>query len=110
MRWLALVVASWSSIAFADGPLKKETVVHAMTALRPQLDACYQRFHVAGMVVVDVTIAPTGSVTDAEIAARSDIAGSSPTGACVAQAVRAARLAPFDGPPRQLAYPFMLGD
>ena len=114
MKWLTISIVAWSSVAVADGALSREQVVGAMSALRPQLDACYAKYHVAGVAVVDLTIAPAGTVAAATLQppgrGLGDIAPSSPTGACVRQAVLAARFPAFTGAPMTLAYPLVVDE
>jgi hypothetical protein len=114
MKWLTVLIVSWSSIAVADGPLAREQVIGAMSALRPQLGACYAQYRVAGVAVVDLTIAPAGTVAAAELQPPgrgiSSIAPASPTGVCVKQAVLAARFPRFTGAPQTLAYPLVIDD
>lgn len=114
MKWLTISIVAWSSVAAADGALSREQVVGAMSALRPQLDACYAKYHVAGMAVVGLTISPAGSVAAATLQRPSrglgDIGPASPTGECVLQAVRAARFPAFTGAPMKLVYPLVVDE
>ena len=87
--------------------LDKDEVVRHMTALKPRLQACYERHHERGFAVVQMTIAPTGKVTGAEIV-HGDFAGT-PTGACILDVIRTATMPAFDGPPAKIDYPVMLG-
>jgi len=112
MKWVTIVIVSWCSVAFADG-LTRPQVVGAMSAIRAGLDGCYAKYGVAGVAVVGLTIAPTGTVAAAELERPGRgigyIAAATPTGACVLQAVLAARFPRFDGPPQTLAYPLVIG-
>lgn len=113
MKWLTILIASWSSVALADGALSRQQVVGAMSALRPQLAACYAKYRVAGVAVVDLTIAPAGTVSAATLQPPGhggDIAPASPTGACVVQAVRTARFPAFAGAPLTLSYPLVVDE
>ncbi|HEX6838236.1 MAG TPA: hypothetical protein VF334_16785, partial [Polyangia bacterium] len=84
-----------------------------MTAIRPNLDACYAKYRIAGVATVDLTIAPDGTVA-AKLAPRvgswGDFAAGSPTGACIVDAVQRARFPSFDGPPQKISYPVVLGN
>ena len=111
MKWLTIVIVSWSSVAVADG-LTRPQVVGAMSVIRPRLDACYAKYGVAGVAVVELTIAPAGTVAAAALerpGRGGEIAAASPTGACVVQAVLDARFPRFEGPPQTLAYPLVIG-
>ncbi len=113
MRWLTILLLSCASVALADeGALSREAVIGAITAIRPQLDACYQRYRLAGVATVDLTIAPSGTVTSAALAPPThgwgDFASASPTGACIVRAVLTIRVPPFAGGPHRIDYPIVL--
>lgn len=103
---LVLVLVGCSTSAEA---LDRQNVVEAMSALRPAIDACYARYRIPGLAVVDVTIAPAGIIARATIGYASDFGADSPTAACVVRAVYGARFAPFEGAAQTLAYPFVVG-
>jgi hypothetical protein len=66
---------------------------------------CYTRYHVAGTVVVQATISPSGRVDIA--VARPPFAGTQ-TGACVAQLAKNAVFPSFRGKPMKVLYPFVV--
>jgi TonB family protein len=92
--------------------LDRDTVVKTMTAIRPNLDACYAKFRVAGVATINLTIAPNGGVT-AKIAPRvggwGDFSKDSPTGICIIDSVQKARFPSFEGLPQTISYPVVLG-
>ena len=121
MKSTLFVLAVMGAVSHADEPasseahsaLDRESIVKTMTAIRPNLDACFAKYRLAGVATVELTIAPDGTVA-ARIAPRvgswGDFAGDSPTGACIVAAVQRARFAPFRGAPRTISYPVVLGN
>jgi hypothetical protein len=89
--------------AEALGPLRRSAVVAGMNAVKPKVAACYARYQVQGMALVNVEIAPWGRIDRAR--ATGKFAGT-PTGACVEQAVKTARFPVSRG--LTTAYPFQL--
>ena len=88
----------------ADGhPLSKVAIVAGMNALRPQIAACYRRYQLPGVAMVNVVIGKSGRVTSAVAVGR--FAGT-PTGACVEAAAKTARFPTSDG--LRTPYPFYL--
>ena len=77
-------------------------VLEAMQSVAVVVRACGSG---AEPATVDVTFASSGRVTTATV--RAPYAGT-PTGSCIARAVRAARLGPFAQPSFHVAYPFTL--
>ncbi|HXU71585.1 MAG TPA: hypothetical protein VN947_19765 [Polyangia bacterium] len=115
MRWPPLALVLCSTAALANAPpasLDRPAVVAGMTAIRPQLQACAARHHVAGVAVVAMTIAPAGTVARAAIeppsAGWGDVPPDSPAAACLVRAVEDARFPAFQGAPLTLAYPIVL--
>ena len=84
-------------------PISKMAVVRGMNAVKPEIARCYEEFRVPGLAMVNVVIAKSGRVSSASVI--GGFAGT-PTGACVAQAVRAAVFPPSDG--LVTPYPFQL--
>jgi hypothetical protein len=82
------------AVASGKHPLTPMALVQGMRALKPKLKACYERYGVSGEVMVDVRIAPSGRVPSAS--ATGEFAGT-PSGRCVAKAVRTARFPRSDG-------------
>jgi hypothetical protein len=120
MRWISCAIVALCSVARADSgaarassALDREAVVKTMTAIRPSLDACYAKLRVAGVAMLNLTIAPDGSVA-AEIAPKvgswGDFSKESPTGMCIVDAVQKARFPSFEGPPQKISYPIVLGN
>ena len=68
--------------------LSKSAMIAGMNAVKPKVAACYGRYQVPGMSMVNVEIAPWGRVNRATV--NGMFAGTS-TGACVEQAVKTAR-------------------
>ena len=89
----------------ADGVgfLSKSAVVAGMNAVKPKVAACYGRYQVPGMAIVNVEIAPWGRVNRATV--NGMFAGTA-TGACVEQAVKTARFPVSKG--FTTPYPFQL--
>ena len=76
-----------------------------MARVRARVNGCYDQFKVAGMVTVSVTVAKTGRVQSATIS--GPFAGT-PTGDCVAKAVRSASFPPFKSASQTFQYPYVL--
>jgi len=72
-------------------------------AVRPNIAACYQRFLVPGVAMVNVVITKSGRVAKADVTGK--FAGT-PTGACIERAVKTARFPRSNG--ISVPYPFML--
>lgn len=69
--------------------------------------ACYGKYGVAGTVKVKVTIDPSGKVSKAS--ATGDFAGT-PSGECVAAALKEATFPAWDGAPMSTSYAVLLSD
>jgi hypothetical protein len=77
-----------------------------MQRVRPAVQACHDRYRVAGTASVRLSLGGDGSVRSASV--RGALAGT-PTAACVEQAVRGARFPRFrDAPLTIPEYPFLL--
>ncbi|HEU5055504.1 MAG TPA: energy transducer TonB [Kofleriaceae bacterium] len=87
--------------------LDRADVAKAMGAVRSQVMRCRDKEQYEGTVTVKFHVAPSGKVTSAE--ATGSKAGT-PTGACVAAAVKKAAFPPFDGAPTSFTYPFLLAE
>jgi len=85
------------------GPLSKAALVAGLNAVRPNIAACYQRFLVPGVAMVNVVITKSGRVAKADVTGK--FAGT-PTGACIERAVKTARFPRSNG--ISVPYPFML--
>ena len=84
--------------------LSNVALVQGMNSARPLILACYERYGVKGTVMVDVRIARSGRVSSAVVT--TGTFARTPTGTCVAKAVRTARFPRSDG--RSTPYPFQL--
>jgi hypothetical protein len=82
-----------------------ELIKAAMDAVAPEVAACYERYGVAGTADVALEIDADGTVAYA--GARGAFAGT-PTGACLAAAVKNARFPRFERGPMKLHVPFVL--
>jgi hypothetical protein len=91
-----LLVATVRLIVHAPAPVEPPAcpLIAGMNAVKPQVRACYARFHVPGIAMVNVAIAKSGRVSSAQVSGK--FAGT-PTGACVETAVKTARFPPSDG-------------
>ncbi len=79
-----------------------------MGPIAGRAQACYDQHGVAGHVKVKATVDPSGKVT--AVAATGEFAGT-PTGACVAAAVKAgAKFPPWDGAPMSVNYVYTLNE
>src|SRR5262249_25616551 len=87
--------------------LLRPDIQRGMAAVKPHVNACYSQFNVPGIVNGTVTINPSGRVAAAS--AKDKFAGT-PTGDCVARAVRAASFPRFKPSTGQMTvdYPFLL--
>jgi len=74
-------------------PISRIALISGMNAVRPQINACYERFQVPGMAVVKVVVAETGRVWSAHVTGTFE---GTPTGACVEAAVKNAWFPPSD--------------
>jgi hypothetical protein len=85
-----------------SGDIKK-----AMTPVGPKAQACYDQTQLSGMVTVRIEfrVEPSGTITSA--AAKGEFKGT-PTGECVASAVKSATLPAYDGAPMTFTYPILL--
>jgi len=91
-----------------DGPrstLSRSDIQQGLRAIKPAVQACYDRFKVPGMANVQVKIAGGGGVSSARVVGMFT---NTPTGDCVAQAARAARFPVFQGSSITITYPFIL--
>jgi len=87
--------------------LEPSDIQRGMASIRPLVEACFAKWKVPGVVNVTMTIRPSGRVLEA--AATGAFAGT-PTGDCVAEAVKRVMLPRFEGPAMMgIDYPFTLG-
>ena len=86
--------------------LKPSDIQHGMQGIKGRVQNCYAQYNVPGMVNVTVTINPSGRVSSAQVSGK--FAGT-PTGTCVASAVKGASFPRFKGQAMSgIDYPFML--
>ena len=85
--------------------LHSNEIQAAMRALGPQISACFAHFHVPGTVVVSGVIGGGGRMQSSRVAGAF---ANTPTGDCVARAVRKAAFPRFSGRPISVSYPFIL--
>jgi hypothetical protein len=77
------------------GPFDRAAAAAALTAGAAQASACRKEGDPSGVASVVITFAPSGRVTSATIGG-PPFAGT-PTGGCIAAALRKARVPPFEG-------------
>jgi hypothetical protein len=87
-----------------DRPLSRAAVAYGMKHMKPNVDACYARFHSPGMVMANVVIAPGGAVTSVTVTGK--LAGTM-TSACVEAAIKSATFPP-SSEGLTIPYPFEL--
>jgi len=75
----------------------------AISAVEPEAQNCFERFGTDGIADAWLEIAPSGALAAVEV--RGAFAGT-PTGVCVADAVKKVRFPPFQRGPIRLHYPF----
>jgi hypothetical protein len=86
--------------------LKPGDIQRGMATIKGRVQNCYAQYNVPGMVNVTVTINPSGRVSSAQVTGK--FAGT-PTGTCVASAVKGASFPRFKGAAMSgIDYPFML--
>ena len=85
------------------GPSSKTALVNGLNAVRPSVQACYERYQVPGTAMVNVVIAKSGRVSSAQVTGKF---AETPTGRCVEQAVMTARFPASDG--FRTPFPFQL--
>jgi predicted Zn finger-like uncharacterized protein len=85
--------------------LSRDDIKKGMGAAQSRAKTCFQQFHVPGTVLVNVIIGGSGKVQNAEV--KSSFAGT-PTGDCVAKAVKNASFGRFKGSPMSVTYPIVL--
>jgi hypothetical protein len=88
-----------------NATLSRAAIQQAMRAIRGRIQGCFDRFRVPGIATVRMTIASSGSITDLKV---RGIFNDTPTGACIAAAVKTASFPRFEGSPLSFDYPFVL--
>lgn len=86
--------------------LSRADVKDGMRTIRARIQACYEQHQVAGTLTVKLRIEPDGTVSSAETV--DPKFKGTPTGLCVAEAVKQATFRRFAGAPMTIHYPFTL--
>lgn len=84
--------------------LSRSDIKRAMGSISGRVQGCYNKHQKAGLVMISVRVTPQAKVS---ATATGSFAGT-PTGNCVAAAVRAAHFPKFSGRPMSFPYPFRL--
>ena len=85
--------------------LPREAIADAMTLIRPQVFACYEKFKEPGTAQLTYVVASNGMVQSIRIGGSFD---GTPTGECVLDAGKNAHFPPFKAARQQFSYPFFL--
>lgn len=85
--------------------LSKATINQVMTAIRPRLYSCFQKFHVPGALVLNYVVGGNGTVQNVQVG--STFAGT-PTGACALEIAKEAKFPAFKRERQQFNYLFFL--
>ena len=87
------------------GGLTKSQIQAGMRSTRLKVRGCYDRFKVAGLARIQLTINPNGRVNQVRV--KGVFAGTS-TGQCLKRVVKSARFPRFNGAPIVIRYPYIL--
>lgn len=87
-------------------PLTLSQIKEGMATARDGVARCYQQHGVPGLCLVKVVIASDGSVRSAS--AVGGVLGNTPTGDCIAAALKGASFPAFAGKPVTVTHPFIL--
>ena len=85
--------------------LDKGQIVSGMSKVKGRVQGCFDQYKVPGTASVAITISPSGRVSAANVTGQ--FAGT-PTGECVAKAVKTAGFTRFKGAPMSFVYPYLL--
>jgi predicted Zn finger-like uncharacterized protein len=85
--------------------LDKGQIVSGMSKVKGRVQGCFDQFKVPGTANVAITISNSGRVSAANVTGQ--FAGT-PTGECVAKAVKTAGFSRFKGSPMSFVYPYLL--
>lgn len=83
--------------------LERNDIQAGFRRIKGRVSACFDKYKVPGLVMANTTIAGTGKVSAVAISGKFK---GTPTGRCVAAAVRTARFAKFSGVPMKIPYPY----
>ena len=97
----------WCPRRISPLQLSKIAIGEAMSNIRAQVFACYQKFHVPGRLELTYVVANNGTVQSVVVGPA--YAGTS-TGLCVLEAAKDARFTPFRIEHQKFTYPFFLRD
>jgi hypothetical protein len=98
--------ATASVVPVADKRPSGSEIQAAMRSAEPRANACLARFHApGGSVNVHAVIGGDGRVVSSNV---TGALSGTPTGDCVARAVRGASVRPFGGPPLAVNYAYLL--
>jgi hypothetical protein len=85
--------------------LPRDAIAEAMSAIRPQVFACFEKFKTPGTAELTYVVAGNGMVQSIRVGGSFD---GTPTGECVLEAGKNARFRRFKAPRQQFTYPFFL--
>jgi hypothetical protein len=85
--------------------LPREAISDAMSKIRPQVFACYEKFKEPGTAQLTYVVASNGMVQSIRVGGSFD---GTPTGECVLDAGKNAHFPRFKAPRQQFSYPFFL--
>lgn len=94
-----------SSTGPVRSALSAQDLAGAMSAIRPQVFACFDRFKVPGRAQLGYVVLGNGSVQSVRL---EGMFMGTPTGDCVLEAARNARFPAFSAPRQRFDYPFFL--
>jgi hypothetical protein len=85
--------------------LPRDAIADAMTRIRPQIFACYEKYQTPGTAQLTYVVAGNGMVQSIRVGGSFD---GTPTGECVLDAGKNARFPRFRAARQQFTYPFFL--
>jgi hypothetical protein len=85
--------------------LPRDAIADAMTRIRPQVFACFEKFKTPGTAQLTYIVAGNGMVQSIRVGGGFD---GTPTGECVLDAGKNAHFPRFKAPRQQFTYPFFL--
>jgi predicted Zn finger-like uncharacterized protein len=85
--------------------LDKGAIVAGMNRVKGKVQGCYEQYKVPGLAMVSVTISHNGKVSNASV---SGAFAGTPTGDCVARAVKGATFSSFKNATQTVNYPYSL--
>jgi hypothetical protein len=85
--------------------LSAQDLSGAMSAIRPQIFACFDRFKVPGRALFDYIVLGNGSVQSVRL---EGVFAGTPTSGCLLEAARNARFPRFSTAQQRFSYPFFL--